>query len=62
MNNRKIIMKKPSTIIATAAIIAVVASAVIVLGMQSKISQNALGQSYSSSNGGLATADEQTLL
>ena len=49
-------MKKPSTIIAAAAIIAVVASAVIVLGMQNKISQNALGQSYGSSNGGLAAA------
>ena len=56
MNNKKTIMKKPSTIIAAAAIIAVVASAVIVLGMQNKISQNALGQSYGSSNGGLAAA------
>jgi len=56
MNNKKTIMKKPSTIIAAAAIIAVVASAVIVLGMQSKISQNALGQSYGSSNGGSAAA------
>ena len=56
MNNKKTIMKKPSTIIAAAAIIAVVASAVIVLGMQSKILQNALGQSYGSSNGGSAAA------
>ncbi|MBV9175409.1 MAG: hypothetical protein JO327_02510 [Nitrososphaeraceae archaeon] len=59
MNNKKtIIMKKPSTtIIAAAAIIlAVVASAVIVFGMQSKISQNALGQSYGSSNGASAVA------
>ena len=56
MNNKKTIMKKPSTIIAAAAIIAVVAYAVIVLGMQNKISQNALGQSYGSSNGGLAAA------
>jgi hypothetical protein len=56
MNNKKPIMKKPSTIIAAAAIIAVIASAVIVLGMQSKISQNALGQSYGSSNGGSAAA------
>jgi plastocyanin len=56
MNNKKTIMKKPSTIIAAAAIIAVVASAVIVLGMQNKISQNALGQSYGSSNGGSASA------
>lgn len=59
MNNKKtIIMKKPSTtIIAAAAIIlAVVASAVIVFGMQSKISQNVLGQSYGSSNGASAVA------
>ena len=56
MNNKKTIMKKPSTIIAAAAIIAVVASAVIVLGMQSKILQNALGQSYGSGNGGSAAA------
>ena len=49
-------MKKPSTIIAAAAIIAVVASAVIVLGMQNKILQNALGQSYGSSNGGSSAA------
>jgi plastocyanin len=54
MNNKKTIMKKPSTIIAAAVIIAVVASAVIVLGMQNKVLPNALGQSYSSSNGGSA--------
>jgi plastocyanin len=54
MNNKKTIMKKPSTIIAAAVIIAVVASAVIVLGMQNKVLPNALGQSYSSSNGGPA--------
>jgi plastocyanin len=46
MNNKKTIMKKPLTIITAATIIAVVASAVIVLGTQGKISQNALGQSY----------------
>jgi plastocyanin len=56
MNNKKTVMKKPSTIIAAAAIIAVVASAVIVLGMQNKTLQNALGQSYGSSNGGSAAA------
>jgi plastocyanin len=56
MNNKKTIMKKPSTIIAAAAIIAVVASSVIVLGMQNKTLQNALGQSYGSSNGGSAAA------
>jgi plastocyanin len=53
-------MKKPSTIIAAAAIIAVVASAVIVLGIQNKILQNALGQSYSSSNGGSAANSAAT--
>jgi plastocyanin len=52
MNNKKTIMKKPSTIITAAAIIAVVASSVIVFGMQNKTLQNALGQSYGSSNGG----------
>ena len=46
MNNKKTIMKKPLTIITAATIIAVVASAVIVLGTQGKISQNVLGQSY----------------
>ena len=61
MNNKKTIMKKPSTIIAAAAIIAVVASAVIVLGMQNKISQNALGQSYGSSNGGSAATANSTI-
>ena len=54
-------MKKPSTIIAAAAIIAVVASAVIVLGMQSKISQNALGQSYGSNGGSAAAAANSTI-
>ena len=53
MNNKKTIMKKPLTIITAATIIAVVASAVIVLGTQGKISQNALGQSY---GGGTAAA------
>jgi plastocyanin len=53
MNNKKTIMKKPSTIITAATIIAVVASAVIVLSTQGKISQNALGQSY---GGGTAAA------
>jgi len=61
MNNKKTIMKKPSTIIAAAAIIAVVASAVIVLGMQSKISQNALGQSYGSNGGSAAAAANSTV-
>ena len=56
MNNKKTIMKKPSTIIAAAAIIAVVASAVVVFGMQNRTLQNALGQSYGSSNGGSAAA------
>ena len=60
MNNRKTTMKKTSiTMITAAAIIAVVASAVIVFGMQSKISQNALGQGYgggSSSNEASAVA------
>jgi plastocyanin len=56
MNNKKTIMKKPSIIIATAAIIAVVASAVIVLGTQSKILQNSLGQSYGSNEGSAAAA------
>ena len=60
MNNKKTIMKKPSTIITAAAIIAVVASAVIVLGMQSKISQNALGQSYGSNGGSAAAAANST--
>jgi plastocyanin len=56
MNNKKNNNeKKPSTIITAAAIIiAVVASSIIVIGMQSKILQNALGQSYGSSNGGSA--------
>ena len=58
MNNRKTKMKKTSiTMITAAAIIAVVASAVIVFGMQSKISQNALGQGYGSSNGASAIAE-----
>jgi plastocyanin len=57
MNNQKTTMKKTSiTMITAAAIIAVVTSAVIVFGMQSKISQNALGQSYGSSNGASAAA------
>ena len=37
-------IKKHSTIIAAAAIIAVISFAVIVLGMQSIVSQKALGQ------------------
>jgi plastocyanin len=61
MNNKKTIMKKPSTIITAAAIIAVVASSVIVLGMQNKTLQNALGQSYGSSNGGSAAAANSTI-
>jgi plastocyanin len=61
MNNKKTtIMKKPSTIIAAATIIAVVSSAVIVFGMQSIISQNALGQSNNSSNVGSATNATQS--
>ena len=56
MNDKKTITKKPSTIITAAAIIAVVASAVVVFGMQNRTLQNALGQSYGSSNGGSAAA------
>jgi plastocyanin len=57
MNNKKTMMKKTSiTMITAAAIITVVASAVIVFGMQSKISQNALGQSYGSSTNGASAA------
>ena len=63
MNNKKNNNeKKPSTIITAAAIIiAVVASSIIVIGMQSKILQNALGQSYGSSNGGSAAAANSTI-
>jgi plastocyanin len=62
MNNKKTITKKPSTIITAAAIIAVVASAVVVFGMQNRTLQNALGQSYGSSNGGsAATAANSTI-
>jgi hypothetical protein len=50
-------MKKPSTIIAAAAIMAVVASAVIVLGMQNKIWQHALGQNYGGNGGSAAPAN-----
>jgi hypothetical protein len=54
MNNKKTTMKKTSiTMITAAAIIAVVASAVIVFGMQNKISQ---GQGYSSSSNGAPAA------
>jgi hypothetical protein len=38
----KTMMKKSSTIIAAATIIAIVASSPMILGMQSEISQNAL--------------------
>jgi plastocyanin len=51
MNNKKIrarTMKKPSTIIAAATIIGIVASAAMILGIQSQIWQNALAQSYGS--------------
>ena len=41
-------MKKPSTIIVAATIIAVVASASMIVGMQNLISQNALAQGYGS--------------
>lgn len=41
-------MKKHSTIIAAATIIAIVASAAMILGIQSQIWQNALAQSYGS--------------
>jgi len=52
-NTKTTIMKKPSTIIATVTIIAaVVSSAVIVFGMQSIISHNALGQNNNGSNVG----------
>lgn len=63
MNNEKTTMiKKPSTIIAAVTIIAVVASAVLVLvlGMQSIISQNALGQSNSSNIGSAANTTQST--
>ena len=49
MNSKKItrtMMKKPSTIIVAATIIAVVASASMIVGMQTLISQNALAQGY----------------
>ena len=59
MNNKKTMMKKPSTILAAATIITIVSSAVIVLGMQSVISQNALGQS-NGSNVGTATNSTQS--
>lgn len=59
MNNKKTtIMKKHSTIIAAATIITIVSSAIVVLGLQSIISQNALGQS-NSSNVGSATNTTQ---
>jgi hypothetical protein len=51
MNSKKItrtMMKKPSTIIVAATIIAVVASASMIVGMQNLISQNALAQGYGS--------------
>ena len=41
-------MKKPSTIIAVATIIAIVSAAAMILGMHNQISQNALAQSYGS--------------
>lgn len=60
MNNKKTtIMKKHSTIIAAATIITIVSSAIVVLGMQSIILQNALGQS-NSSNVGSATNTTQS--
>ena len=52
MNSKKItrtMMKKPSTIIVAATIIAVVASASMIVGMQNLISQNALAQGYGTS-------------
>ena len=59
MNNKKTtMMKKHSTIIAAATIIAVVSSAVIVFGMQSIISQNALGQNNSSNVGSATNATQ----
>jgi plastocyanin len=62
MNNKKTtIMKKPSTIIAAVTIMAaVVSSAVIVLGMQSIISQNALGQSKGNNVGSSSTNTTQS--
>ncbi len=51
MNNKEIrarTMKKPSTIIAVATIIAIVSAAAMILGMHNQISQNALAQSYGS--------------
>jgi plastocyanin len=51
----KTMMKKHSTIIAAATIIAIVASAAMILGIQSQIWQNALAQRYGS-NGTSAVA------
>ena len=55
-------MKKPLTIITAATIIAVVASAVIVLGTQGKISQNALGQSYGGYGGTTITTAANSIV
>jgi len=66
MNNKKItkeIMIRPSTrtTIALTTIIAIVASAAMILGvLQSQISQNALAQSYGSN--GTTSTQQQTLL
>jgi plastocyanin len=57
MNNKKIIKTtKPSIIIASATIIAIVASATMILGaLQSQTSQNALAQTYGSNGTTAAT-------
>lgn len=60
MNNKKTMTKKPSTIIAAATIIAVVSSAVIVFGMQSITSHNALGQSNSNNVGSATNTTQST--
>jgi plastocyanin len=63
MNNKKIIKTtKPSIIIASATIIAIVASATMILGvLQSQTSQNALAQTYVS-NGTTATTTANSIV
>jgi plastocyanin len=63
MNNKKIIKTtKPSIIIASATIIAIVAAATMILGvLQSQTSQNALAQTYGS-NGTTATTTANSIV
>jgi plastocyanin len=63
MNNKKIIKTtKPSIIVASATIIAIVASATMILGvLQSQTSQNALAQTYGS-NGTTAATTTNSIL